>query len=59
MEWITEHPTEYLTLMVQECTKLKGLSLNPIVSLIRRLDLLEVINFDFLVVSINFDEVWI
>lgn len=45
--------------MVQECTKLKGLSLNPIVSLIRRLDLLEVINFDYLVVSINFDEVWI
>ena len=57
--WINEHPTEYFTAMVRECTICQGLRLNPILSLMCRLNLPEWIDYDILVMSIEFEDVWI
>lgn len=45
--------------MVRECTICQGLRLNPILSLMRRLNLPEWIDYDILVMSIEFEDVWI
>ena len=56
LEWIDLHPTEYLITMMQSCRKFRQ-SLNGPVILLKNRELVEKIDFDYVVRTVDFSTV--